>query len=716
MAYTQENRMITLDTPLGKDELLPTAFRGTEGMSRLFSFEVVALSHNQTITFEKIVGKSVTLAVRLQDGTERYFSGIVNRFSQAGTSHQQDKEVHFTEYRATVVPWLWLLTLTENSKIFQDKSVPDIVEAVFQKRGFQKGKDYALRLRGSYDKRVYCVQYRETDFHFVSRLLEEEGIHYFFEHGKGQHTLVLADDAGENKPCSQQKSARYERAAGGTTEEDLIQEFEKRMEVVSTACTLNDYNFEVPKTDLKVNVPSNKKLTDRDCEIYDYPGCYEKKAEGDRFARIRMQEEEAKISVFTAVSACRAFSSGQRFELKDYYRTDLNDKQYVLTGIVHEGSQSLGLAGEGGDVFRYKNEFTCIPHDVPFRPSRETPRPVVQGTQTAIVVGPSGEEIYTDKHGRIKVQFHWDRDGKKDENSSCWMRVGQLWAGSGWGAVYIPRIGQEVIVDFLEGDPDRPIVIGAVYHGNNKAPYPLPDEKTKSVLKSDSSLGGGGFNEIRFEDKKGSEEIFVHGQKDWTIAIENDKNQTIGHDETLKVDNDRTKTVVANQKETIGVNKAIQVGANHSEAIGANMSLTVGANKAETVAIASAETVGAGKALSIGAAYQVTVGGAMNESVGGAKAEEIGGAKAVAVGGVSTEDIGSNKTVNAGGNISETADKDYTINAKKVTVVAEDEITIKTGSAIINMKKNGDISISGKKISVKASGDIVLKGQKILEN
>ncbi len=199
MAYTQENRMITLDTPLGKDELLPTAFRGTEGMSRLFSFEVVAVSHNQAITFEKIVGKSVTLAVRLQDGTERYFTGIVNRFSQAGTSHQQDKEVHFTEYRATVVPWLWLLTLTENSKIFQDKSVPDIVEAVFQKRGFQKGKDYAFRLRGSYDKRVYCVQYRETDFHFVSRLLEEEGIHYFFEHGKGQHTLVVADDAGENK-------------------------------------------------------------------------------------------------------------------------------------------------------------------------------------------------------------------------------------------------------------------------------------------------------------------------------------------------------------------------------------------------------------------------------------------------------------------------------------------------------------------------------------
>jgi type VI secretion system secreted protein VgrG len=232
-----------------------------------------------------------------------------------------------------------------------------------------------------------------------------------------------------------------------------------------------------------------------------------------------MQEEEAKIAVFTGVSTCRAFSSGQRFQLKDYYRSDMNDKQYVLTGIVHEASQSLGLAGETEDVFRYQNEFTCIPHDVPFRPPRETRRPIVQGTQTAIVVGPSGEEIYTDKHGRIKVQFHWDRDGKKDENSSCWVRVGQLWAGSGWGAVYIPRIGQEVIVDFLEGDPDHPIVIGCVYHGNNKPPYPLPDEKTKSAIKSEATVGGGGFNEIRFEDKKGKEELFLRAEKDMNVVV-----------------------------------------------------------------------------------------------------------------------------------------------------------------------------------------------------
>jgi type VI secretion system secreted protein VgrG len=518
MAYTQENRMITLDTPLGKDELLATAFRGTEGMSRLFSFEVTAVSHNQAITFEKIVGKNVTVAVVLPDGTERYINGIVSRFCQVGASQQQDTDVHATEYRATLVPWLWLLTLAENSKIFQDTSVPDIVEAVFQKRGFQKGKDYAFRLRGNYDKRTYCVQFRETDFQFVSRLLEEQGIHYFFEHEKGTHTLVMADDPGENKPCPQQKSARYQRAAGGTEEEDVVRSFQKRMEVVPTTITLNDYNFEIPKTDLKVSVPSQKTLTDRDCEIYEYPGCYDAKTKGDRLANIRMQGEEARVAVFAGISTCRAFASGQRFELKDYYRADMTDRQYLLTGIVHEASQSTGLAGEG-EGFAYRNELTCIPHEVPFRPPRDTPRPIMRGTQTAVVVGPSSEEIYTDKHSRVKVQFHWDRDGRKDENSSCWIRVGQLWAGSGWGAVYIPRIGQEVIVDFLDGDPDRPIVIGAVYHGNNKVPYPLPDEKTKTTIKSETTIGGGGFNEIRFEDKKGEQELFLRAEKDMNVLV-----------------------------------------------------------------------------------------------------------------------------------------------------------------------------------------------------
>jgi type VI secretion system secreted protein VgrG len=356
----------------------------------------------------------------------------------------------------------------------------------------------------------------------------------------------------------------------------------------------------------------------------------------------------------------------------------------------------------------YSNRFSCIPHETPFRPPRTTVKPVVEGVQTAVVVGPSGEEIYTDKYGRITVQFHWDREGKKDEHSSCRIRVSQAWADAKWGGMFIPRIGQEVIVEFLEGDPDRPIITGCVYNENKMPPYELPAEKTKSTVKSNSSKGGGGFNEFRFEDKKGNEEIFLHGQKDWTIAILNDKNQTVGHDETMMVVNNRTRTVGVNQTETIG----------------ANMSITVGKNKIETVMINDSETIGVAKELTIGGAYQVSVGAAMNETVGGIKAEEVGAHKSVSVAANANEDIGGSMTVSVGkdftekigGKHTEQVSKEYILKAKKIQITADDEIVIKTGSSEIIMKKNGDITIKGGKINVKSSGDIIMKGSNIKEN
>ena len=378
----------------------------------------------------------------------------------------------------------------------------------------------------------------------------------------------------------------------------------------------------------------------------------------------------------------------------------MNDKPYILAQVMLDVSQEYGSGTSGADL-AYSNRFVGMPFDVPYRPVRRTPKPIVEGTQTAIVVGPAGEEIYTDQHGRVKVQFHWDREGKKDDKSSCWIRVSQLWAGSGWGAMYIPRIGHEVIVDFLEGDPDRPIIIGRVYHGTNQPPYPLPADKTKTTIKSDSAIGGGGFNEIRFEDKKGEEQIYLHGQKDWTIAILNDKNQTIGNNETLSVGSNRTKTV----------------GVNQTESIGANLNETVGSNKTETITIA--------KALTIGAAYQVTVGAAMNETIGGLKAEVIGAAKIVAVGASSSENVGINKSVEAGKDIdvesgkkmSLTSGDDFSIDGhKKGVIEIKDQLTIKVGSASITLKKNGDITIDGKTINVKGSGNIVMKAKKILEN
>ncbi len=716
MDYTQDNRLIAIDTPLGKDVLLLEGFRGMEGLSMPYSFELSLVSLDHSIAFADIVGKNVTLSVVLRDGARHFLNGIVVRFSQGKGADKAEGD-EFSYYRATMVPWFWLLKRTADSRIFQNLSVLDIVDDLFKEKhkkyGFGNIKmDYKVLTHGSYEKREYCVQYRETDFNFISRLLEEEGIYYFFEHEDGKHTMIIADSPQENKTLSKQTTVEYQLSAGGWADQDVITALERSQEIRPAKYALNDFNFEIPNTDLSVNVPSKLKLGPGDREIYDYPGLYTKKAAGSGRVDIRMEEEEAQITKIDGMSTCRAFASGYRFTLTHFFRNDMNNKEYVLTSVEHEASQPWTKEAE----LSYSNRFVCIPYDIPFRPARQTPKPFVQGSQTAIVVGPSGEEIYVDEHGRVKVQFHWDREGARDENSSCWIRVSQLWAGGGWGAMWIPRIGHEVIVDFLEGDPDRPIITGRVYHGTNKPPYPLPAEKTKSTIKSDSSQGGGGFNELRFEDKKGQEEIFLHGQKNWTIAILNDKNQTVGHDETLAVGRNRTKTVGVDQSETIGANKTIIVGANHTETIGANETIMVGSNKTETVTLNTAETIGIAKELTIGGLYQVSVGAAMNETVGASKTEEVGAVKAVVVGANMSEDVGGSRTVSVGKNYSETVTENHSLQAKKVTITAEDQITLKTGSAMIVMKKSGDITIEGKNINIKGSGNIVMKATKILEN
>ena len=731
MAYTQENRLIAIDTPLGTDVLLLTGCHGIERISGLFSFELNLLSENHNIKFEDIIGKNVAVSIILADGDKRFFNGIISSFSQGRGGGEVGGDPHFSHYTATMVPWLWLLKRTADSRIFQKLSVPDIIEKIFTEKGFL---DYKLLLNDSYDKRDYCVQYRETDFNFISRLLEEEGICYFFEHEEKKHTLILADASDKFKPCPKQESARYQISAGGWLEEDVITSLEKMQEIRPAKYSINDFNFEIPGTDMKVDVATKQMLGPGEREIYDYPGLYSKKAQGERLTTIRMEEEETKITTITGSSDCRAFTSGYKFNLSDYYREDMDKKDYVLTHIEHEVREVSDYYGASiesmGSESPYINRVKCIPFDVPYRPSRDTAKPVVRGTQTAIVVGPAGEEIYTDGTGRVKVQFHWDREGKKDENSSCWIRVSQTAAGQGWGSVNIPRIGHEVVVDFLEGDPDRPIINGCVYNGMNTIPF---GSGIMSGAKSNTSPGGGGYNEFSLNDTAGKEMIIVHGQYDMESTIENDQ--------TLTVHNNRTSTIDVDDSETVGSNQTINVGANQDVTVGANQSVKVGSNKTETITIA--------KALSIGAAYQVSVGAAMNESVGAIKAEEIGGAKIVGVGAHSSENVAASKSVNAGGNISEKAGKNISVNAggnisesagkdvsiksgkkmaldswddfsvkvkKKGVIDIADQLLIKCGSASITLKKNGDILIKGKKIQVKGSGDVIIKGSKIKEN
>jgi type VI secretion system secreted protein VgrG len=537
--YTQENRLIAIETPLGPDVLLLSELSGTEAVSRLFSYRLTLHSENHHIAFADIIGRNVTVSIELDSGEKRYINGIIASFSQSSADPASSEPVNFSKYSAILVPWPWLLARTSDLRIFQELSVPDIIERIFQEKGF---RDFAIRLHGQYERKGYCVQYRETDLNFISRLMEEEGIFYFFQHEAGKHTLVLSDSAAEHRPCPEQNIIRYSRTQGAVVDEDVIDSLEIQQEIRIGKFTLNDYNFETPSTKLFVEAISKIDLGPGEREIYDYPAEYGKRTQGNRLANLFMEGEEAQITTIFGTSNCRDLRTGYRFELQDYFREDMNDKSYVLLEISHMASSNIArVSNEGGAV--YKNSFSCIPHETPFRPQRMTAKPIVEGLQTAVVVGPPGEEIYTDEYGRVKVQFHWDREGQNNEDSSCWIRVSQSASGQGWGSIYVPRIGQEVIVEFVEGDPDRPIITGCLYNGANPPPFSLPDGKMIMGWKSNTTPGGGGYNEISLNDTKGKEKITIHGQYDM--------NTTIEHHQTTKIKTgDRTLTIDAGTNTT----------------------------------------------------------------------------------------------------------------------------------------------------------------------
>jgi len=643
-------------------------FQGREIISRLFIFELELVSDDPEINFDSILNQSGLLTLQqYQDYEPRYVHGLVNHFEQ------RNDDGNYTNYYATLVPQVWLLTQRQDCRIFQQLKVPDIIDKVLQEAGIP-ADFYRFDLMKSHEKREYCVQYRETDWNFLSRLLEEEGIFGYFEHTESMHTLVMPDHSYGHPPIPSPDSVNFHNQSGYAADEEHLYFFHYAERLSSGKVTLRDFNFKRPSMDLEVNQTADK---EPQLEVYDYPGLYEYEGPGQDHATARLEALQAVRKLGVGESTSVRFLPGHQFTLQQHPRRELN-QAYLITAVTQEGEQPQVLKEQAsGEGTKYHSQVHSIPADVSYRPLRFTPKPMVEGPQTAIVVGPKGEEIYVDEHGRVKVQFHWDRLGQKDEKSSCWIRVSQAWAGQSWGGVFIPRIGQEVIVDFLEGDPDRPIITGRVYHGENAPPYYPPQNKTKSTIKSNSSPGGGGFNELRFEDLKGQEEVYLQAEKDWNILVKNDKKQQIGHNETLAVGNNRDKQVGVNQSETIGSNKTIKVGKNHSEQIGANMTLMVGQNKAETVMIASAETVGAVKALTVGAAYQVSVGAAMNTTVALSQSEQVGKVKKVLVG---------------------------------------DEIALMCGKAILTMKKDGTIQIKGVKIDIEGCGTVTMKGVPIQLN
>src|SRR5437667_9212192 len=507
MSLKQESRQIAIKTALGPDVLAVRSVSVQEELSRLFHIGVELSRQDVAIDFDKAVGYQSTVRLDVSQKDKRFFDGFISRLVQTANVGG------YAQYRATIVPWLWFLTRTSDCRIFQEKSVPDIIEEVFKGHGFS---DYKIKLSGSYEKREYYVQYRETDFNFVSRLMEQEGIYYFFQHEDGKHTLVLADSISAHKPFNGYSEVIFHELEKGATGREVITDWTVEKELQPVACALNDFDFKKPKTSLLTSSNTSRKYGKAEFEIYDYPGEYIDHGDGQRLADVRLNEFQTWYEVLHGHASVRGLAPGFTFKLKNHPRGDQN-REYLLTSVslhLDPGAFGTTAAQKNGSEF-CACTFSCIDSAQQFCPERLTPKPIVQGPQTAIVVGPAGEEIYTDAHARVKVHFHWDRHDKSDENSSCWVRVSQFWAGKEWGSIHIPRIGQEVIVEFLEGDPDEPIITGRVYNADQTPPYGLPANKTQSGLKSRSSKGGAGanFNEIRMEDKKGDEQLYIHAEK-----------------------------------------------------------------------------------------------------------------------------------------------------------------------------------------------------------
>ena len=515
---TQEHRLISISSPLEKDKLLITSFQGGEYISRLYEFQIEVLSTDVDLNPQKLVGEQV--AVTLQNDKERIFTGYVSRFSFG-----EIKANDLRQYKLTIVPWLWFLTKASNNRIFQEVNTKDIVSKVFKDHGFN---DFVFKAQGG-KVREYCVQYGESDFDFITRLLEEDGIAYYFKHTKDKHTMFIVDKQNAYEYCDESE-VTYSK---GNQSEAQITQWEHHYEFRKGEWTINDYNFKEPKKNLIVSSKTKNKFSKvKKFEHYEYPSMYDT-ADGDSLVSIRMEAEEVAISTIEATSDCSTFYAGGKFKVTKHAAKSEKDN-YIITGIYHRAFDNSYFTGSEGQS-EYGNNFVCVPADVHFRPLRTQTKPVMKGPQSAVVTGPSGEEIYIDKFGRIKVQFIWDREGKKDESSSCYLRVVQSWAGDQWGASFIPRIGQEVIVNFLDGDPDRPLVTGSVYNGENKPPYA---SKTQSGIKTQSTKGAGkqNYNELRFEDLKGSEEIFVQAEKDLNVLVKNDHTRTLNKgNETIKI-------------------------------------------------------------------------------------------------------------------------------------------------------------------------------------
>ncbi|MGX9179712.1 type VI secretion system tip protein TssI/VgrG [Mesorhizobium sp. BHbdii] len=724
-------RATVVQTPVGADLLTFTHLVGRDEISRCLAYTVGFVSSSPDIDPLKMLGGPVS--IEGESDPKRWFSGLVSEFR---LTRIEDRLAY---YEAVIRPWLWFLGNTTDCRIFQNMSVIEIVEEVFSKYSTAK---FEKRLQGSYPPREYCVQYDETDLDFVQRLLEHEGILYFFEHDEGKHTLVLADAMSKLKPAPGYEKVPYHfEGQGSRRDVEYITEWIPGSSVRPGAYVHTDYDFTKPGADLmaKSAQPFSHKLAAG--ENYRQPGAHLDVGRGDSLAAIRREEIQAVHQRIAAVGTVRGLYSGCTFKLDGFPREDQNQEYLVVSAEYRLFDPGYRAHADVGSE-NFKVILGVAPTALAYRPPRVTTRPIMRGPQTATVVGPSGEEIFTDKYARVKVQFHWDRLGKKDQNSSCFVRVSQTWAGSGWGFIQIPRIGQEVIVDFIEGDPDLPIITGRVYNASQMPPYGLPGSATQSGWKSDSSKGGGGYNELMFEDKAGSELVNFQAQKDHNLLIKNDRTKLVQHDQSDRIDHDAKHSVGHNLDEDVGNNKTVKVsvdqttdiGNNDTETVGKNRSLTVGVDETIGIGSNSTETIGANHTQTVGLVQMITVGAARVDSVGAtetrtvgaAQTNTIGATRSVTVGSAQSHDVGASdswniaaaQSVKVGSDQSVTVGSAQTFNvgAARSASIAADDSTSVGGAHSLSVAKASSISISenssisvGKKLVIDAGDEILIQ-------
>jgi type VI secretion system secreted protein VgrG len=602
------NRAINAFTPLGND-LMFSALSGREEMSRLFDFTVEFKSEKRGIALKAMIGQSVTIEMELQKGGKRYLNGQCSHF------HATGKSGRYFVYEARIRPWLWYATRKSDYKIFQGMSVPEIVLDVLGKYPFP----IQNRLSDSYRKWDYNVQYRETDFNYVSRLMEHEGIYYYFEHQNGEHTLVLCDDINDHSPFPGYASVPYYPPDSTVPDEDYFDTWAVGQAIDSGAFSTDDYDFTKPSADLATGRDKTRPHPHSTYEIYDFPGGYFETDHGERYSRVRMEELQADHELIQGFGEVRGAAPGRLLTLTRHPRADQN-REYLIASAHYSIRDNSYESTSGEAMLSWRVSIEALPGGETYRPQRLTPKPHSMGPETAVVVGPPGEEIHTDKYGRVKVQFHWDRHhAKKDENSSCWIRVAMPWAGSTWGFIHIPRIGQEVLVDFIGGDPDYPIITGSVYNAEQMPPYGLPQNKTASGIKSRSSKGADStdYNEFRFEDMKGQEQVYLHAQRNLDSVVELDESCVVGQDRQTRIGRNDQRFVNNNDTHVVSVEQTMTVGGNQTESIGGKRMLSVtgdqevsvGANATLNVSESMRTNIGTGNELTIGEDYACSVGG-----------------------------------------------------------------------------------------------------------